>query len=545
MRDTPVNQLLAATVPAPSIEYSELSPMLIVFGAAVAGVIVEAFAPRGWRYPLQLVLGFAGLAVALGAVIALAGTTSTAVVDAVAVDNVALFLQGAILVVAILGLMLMAERGIEPRLRRAHREGPGTWSRAAAVATAAAPVDAFTPQAAAMPGSQDEIAAARAGFSTTEVFPLTLFVVGGLLLFPASNDLLTMFIALEVLSLPLYLLCGLARRRRLLSQEAALKYFLLGAFSSAFFLYGMALLYGYAGTVRFGGIAEVAAGDSGSKTLAVLGLAMLAVGLLFKIGAVPFQSWVPDVYQGAPTPVTAFMAAGTKIAAVGALLRLLQVGVPSLREDWRPILAAIAIATMAVGAIMAVTQTDMKRILAYSSVAHAGFILTALVADNASGTSSVLFYLAAYGITTVGAFAAVTLVRDADGEEATALPAWAGLGRRSPWLATIVALFLLSMAGIPLTSGFVSKFAVFSAAAEGRAPVLVIVGVVASAIAAFFYIRVIVLMFFTDPPEAAPRIVTPPVTTAMITLSAAATLVLGILPQPVLDMAERATVFAR
>ncbi|WP_280371010.1 NADH-quinone oxidoreductase subunit NuoN [Nocardia wallacei] len=539
-----MNQLLAATVPAPSIEYSELSPMLIVFGAAVAGVIVEAFAPRGWRYRLQLVLGFAGLAVALGAVIALAGTTSTAVVDAVAVDNVALFLQGAILVVAILGLMLMAERGIEPRLRT-RREGPGTWSRAAAVATAAAPVDAFTPQAAAMPGSPDEIAAARAGFSTTEVFPLTMFVVGGLLLFPASNDLLTMFVALEVLSLPLYLLCGLARRRRLLSQEAALKYFLLGAFSSAFFLYGMALLYGYAGTVRFAGIAEVAAGDSGSKTLAVLGLAMLAVGLLFKIGAVPFQSWVPDVYQGAPTPVTAFMAAGTKIAAVGALLRLLQVGVPSLRDDWRPIVAAIAIATMAVGAIMAVTQTDMKRILAYSSVAHAGFILTALVADNASGTSSVLFYLAAYGITTVGAFAAVTLVRDGDGDEATALPAWAGLGRRSPWLATIVALFLLSMAGIPLTSGFVSKFAVFSAAAEGRAPVLVIVGVVASAIAAFFYIRVIVLMFFTDPPEDAPRIVTPPVTTAVITVSAAATLVLGILPQPVLDMAERATVFVR
>ncbi|MBB5916416.1 NADH-quinone oxidoreductase subunit N [Nocardia transvalensis] len=541
-----MTQLLAATVPAPSIEYGVLAPMLVVFAAAVAGVIVEAFAPRAWRYWLQVLLGFAGLGIALGAVVGLAGTRTTAVVDAVAVDNVALFLQGTILVAAILGLVLMAERGIVPLLRRPRREGPGTWSRAAAQAAGATiPVDAFTPQAAAVPGSQDEIAAARAGITTTEVFPLTLFAVGGLLLFPASNDLLTMFVALEVLSLPLYLLCGLARHRRLLSQEAALKYFLLGAFSSAFFLYGMALLYGYAGTVRFGGIADVVARDSGSKTLAVLGIAMLAVGLLFKIGAVPFQAWVPDVYQGAPTPVTAFMAAGTKIAAVGALLRLLQVAVPGLRDDWRPVLAAVSIATMVVGAIMAVTQTDVKRVLAYSSVAHAGFILTALVAANTSGTSSVLFYLAAYGIATVGAFAAVTLVRDGTGDEATALSSWAGLGRQSPWLATVFALFLLSMAGIPLTSGFVSKFAVFSAAATGGATVLVIVGVIASAIAAFFYIRIIVLMFFTDPPEDAPRVVTPPATTGVIAVTAAATLVLGILPQPLLDMAERATIFVR
>ncbi|WP_280384699.1 NADH-quinone oxidoreductase subunit NuoN, partial [Nocardia wallacei] len=499
----------------------------------------------GWFWvPLGVFVG--GWVGAVGGVLGRGGPTTTAVVDAVAVDNVALFFQGTILVVSMLGLLLMAERGIEPLLQRVRREGPGTWSRAAAQAAGATvPVDAFTPQAAAMPGSPDEIAAARAGITTTEVFPLAMFAVGGLMLFPASNDLLTMFVALEVLSLPLYLLCGLARRRRLLSQEAALKYFLLGAFSSAFFLYGMALLYGYAGTVGFAGIADAVGRDTGSKTLAVLGLAMLVVGLLFKIGAVPFQSWVPDVYQGAPTPVTAFMAAGTKIAAVGALLRILQVAVPGLREDWRPILAAISIATMVVGAVMALTQTDVKRVLAYSSVAHAGFILTALVAANPSGVSSVLFYLTAYGIGTIGAFAAVTLVRDEVGNEATALSAWAGLGRRSPWLATIFALFLLSMAGIPLTSGFVGKFAVFEAAASGGATPLVIVGVVASAIAAFFYVRIIVQMFFTDPPEDAPHIVTPPVTTAVITVTAAATLVLGILPQPLLDMADRATVFVR
>lgn len=538
-----MNQLLAATVPAPSIEYHALAPMLVVFGVAVAGVIAEAFLPRSWRYPVHLVLALGGLVAALVAVIALAGTHATVAVGAVAVDNVTLMLQGTILVVAILAVALMAERGIEPRLACESREGPGTWSRAAAAASGAVVVDAFTPQAAAVPGSSDEIAAARAGITTTEVFPLTLFAVGGMLLFPASNDLLSMFVALEVLSLPLYLLCGLARRRRLLSQEAALKYFLLGAFASAFFLYGMALLYGYAGTIRFSGIADAVARDSGSKTLAVLGVAMLAVGLLFKIGAVPFQSWVPDVYQGAPTAVTAFMAAATKIAAVGALLRILQVAVPGLSADWRPILGAVAVATMVLGAILAVTQTDVKRMLAYSSIAHAGFILTALVAANSDGVSSVLFYLAVYGVSTVGAFAVVTLVRDRVGDEATALSAWAGLGRRSPWLATVFALFLLSFAGIPLTSGFVGKFAVFSAAASGHAAYLVIVGVISSAIAVFFYIRVIVQMFFTDPPEAPPAVVTAPVTTMVVIVTGAATLALGIVPQPLLDLANRAVGF--
>lgn len=537
MSDTPL--MLAAALPAPSIEYRDLSPMLIVFGVAVASVLVEAFAPRRSRYVIQMVLGLGGLGVALGAVIGLRGTKEIAAVGAVAIDGVTLFLQGTILVVSILGLLLIAERRADRMPIR--KEGPGTWSL-----TASRGVDAFTPQAAATPGSSDEIAAARAGMSTTEVFPLALFAIAGLMLFPASNDLLTMFIALEVLSLPLYLLCGLARRKRLLSQEAALKYFLLGAFSSAFFLYGMALLYGYAGSVQFAGIADAVARDtSKSHTLAILGVALLAVGLLFKIGVVPFQSWVPDVYQGAPTPITAFMAAATKIAAVGALLRVLYVAVPGLRNDWRPVMAAVAIATMIAGAVLAITQTDMKRLLAYSSVAHAGFILTALVASNDSGVSAVLFYLAVYGLGTLGAFAVVTLVRDDNGDEATPLSAWAGMGRRSPWLATIFSLFLLSFAGIPLTSGFMAKFAVFEAASSGGASALVIVGVISSAIAAFFYIRVIVLMFFTEPPADPPSLVSPTLTTTVIAITAAATLVLGVFPQPLLDLAEQAATFAR
>ncbi|WP_328402394.1 NADH-quinone oxidoreductase subunit NuoN [Nocardia sp. NBC_00403] len=531
--------VLAATVPAPSIEYSKLSPMLIVFGVAVVGVLVEAFLPRPYRYATQVVLGLAGLLAALVAVVRLSGTNATAMVGAVSIDGVTLFLQGTILVVSILALLLIAERDAQPRAEG--RSGPGTWSLAAA--TVGRSLDAFTPQASAVPGGAGEMAAIRAGVATTEVFPLTMLAIGGLLLFPASNDLLTMFVALEVLSLPLYLLCGLARRKRLLSQEASLKYFLLGAFSSAFFLYGVALLYGQAGTVRLGGIADAIAQHPENTTLAMLGVGLLAVGLLFKIGAVPFQSWVPDVYQGAPTPITGFMAAATKIAAVGALLRLLQVAVPGLRDDWRPVLAAIAIATMLIGAVMAITQTDVKRMLAYSSVAHAGFILIGLIPGTNAGVAAILFYLLAYGVGTVGAFAVVSLVRDSSGTEATAMSQWAGLGRRSPALATVFALFLLSFAGLPLTSGFVSKFAVFQAAAAGGATPLVLVGVISSAIAAFFYIRVIVLMFFTDPPEAAPAVITPFLTTAVVTFTAGATILLGILPQSMLDIAERAATF--
>ncbi|MFC4128280.1 NADH-quinone oxidoreductase subunit NuoN [Nocardia rhizosphaerae] len=537
--DTVISNDLAATLPAPSIEYHVLAPMLIVFAVGVVGVLVEAFVPRPSRYLTQLVLGLGGVFAALIAVVLLAGTEGTAVAGAVAIDGVTLFLQGTILVVSLLGLLLIGERGAVPRTR----SGPGTWSRAAAMLDRG--VDAFTPQASAVPGSAHELAAVRAGVSTTEVFPLTMLAVGGLLLFPAANDLLTMFVALEVLSLPLYLLCGLARRRRLLSQEAALKYFLLGAFSSAFFLYGVALLYGQTGTVSLPGIGAALAADPDDATLALLGIAMLAVGLLFKIGAVPFQAWVPDVYQGAPTPITAFMSAATKIAAVGATMRVLMVGTGALSGDWRPVLAAVAVATMVVGAVMAITQTDVKRMLAYSSIAHAGFLLVGMTAADDAGVAAVLFYLLAYGLGTVGAFAVVSLVRDSSGDEATSLSQWAGLGRRSPWLASVFALLLLSFAGLPLTSGFVSKFAVFAAASGTGYTPLVVIGVVCSAIAAFFYVRVIVLMFFTEPPAGAPTVTAPFATTLVVAFTAGATVLLGVFPQPLLDLAEHAATFLR
>ncbi|MFF7679342.1 NADH-quinone oxidoreductase subunit NuoN [Actinacidiphila glaucinigra] len=534
--------LAADKINAPKIEYAQLAPVLIVFGVAILGILLEAFLPRRFRYTGQVGLAVVGMAAAFAAVVALAAggyaTTKAhiAAMGAVAVDGPALFLQGTILLVGMVGVFTFAERRLDPK---AHGRR----------------VDSFAAQGSAVPGSDQEKDAVRAGFTTTEVFPLLMFAIGGMLIFPAANDLLTLFVALEVFSLPLYLLCALARRRRLMSQEAAVKYFLLGAFSSAFLLFGIALLYGYAGTVSYSGIASVVDGtaklnpaladSAGNDALLLIGAALVGMGLLFKVGAVPFHMWTPDVYEGAPTPVTGFMAAATKVAAFGALLRLLYVVLPELRWDWRPVLWGVAILTMLVGAIVAVTQTDVKRLLAYSSIAHAGFILAGVIATTPEGVSSVLFYLAAYSFVTLGAFAVVTLVRDAGGE-ATHLSRWAGLGRRSPLVAAVFAIFLLAFAGIPLTSGFAGKFAVFSAAAQGGAMPLVIVGVISSAIAAFFYIRVIVLMFFSEPKADGPTVAVPsPLTSTAIAVGVAVTLVLGVAPQYFLDLANQAGVFVR
>lgn len=530
-------------IPAPHIEYAQLSPTLIVIGAAILGVLVEAFVPRRSRYHVQVFLTVAALASAFAAVVGLAaggyGSTKAhiAAMGAVAVDGPALFLQGVIILASVVAVFTFAERRLDPA---AHGNR----------------VDSFAAQAASVPGSDSEKAAVKAGFTTTEVFPLALFAVAGMLIFPAANDLLTLFVALEVFSLPLYLLCAVARRQRLMSQEAAVKYFLLGAFSSAFLLFGIALLYGYAGSVSYARIADVVDGTvtnidpalattMGNDALLLIGSALILMGLLFKVGAVPFHMWTPDVYQGAPTPVTGFMAAATKVAAFGALLRLLYVVLPGLRWDWRPVMWGVAIVTMLAGAVIAVTQTDVKRLLAYSSIAHAGFILAGVIATSEEGVSSVLFYLAAYSFVTIGAFAVVTLVRDAGGE-ATHLSKWAGLGRRSPLTAAVFAVFLLAFAGIPLTSGFAGKFAVFKAAAEGGAGALVVVGVISSAIAAFFYIRVIVLMFFSEPKADGPTVTVPsPLTMTTIAIGVAVTVVLGVAPQYFLDLAGQASTFAR
>lgn len=599
----------------PEIAWAQLTPVLLVLGAAVVGVLVEAFVPRRARRPVQLTLTLVALAAAVVAVAALwsdvEATGGTDVLGgSLLVDGPTLVLQGTLALLALLAVLVIADRTDTGE-------------------------DAFAPQGAAVPGSGYEEAARVAGLQQTEVYPLVLFATGGMLIFPATGDLLTLFVALEVLSLPLYLLAGLSRRRRLLSQEASMKYFLLGSFASALLLFGIALLYGFSGSLRFADIAAAVRTVTGMDGLLLAGALLVLVGLLFKVGAVPFHSWTPDVYQGAPTPITGFMAACTKVAAFGALLRVFYGVLPDLRWDLEPMMWTVAIATMVVGTVVALVQTDIKRVLAYSSIAHAGFVLTGVVALTESGITAVLFYLLAYGAATIGAFGIVSLVRErgsvraaqservpllvaagaapagatalasaptvgstadvartggpvdaadearelertepgADGSEpvgtggadpveaegadpveaggpvlgeATHLSQWAGLGRTNPVLATTFALFLLSFAGIPLTAGFTGKFAVFSAAVDGGAWPLAVVGVLASAAAAFFYVRIIVLMFFTSPhggpqdgdDEARPGAVvagSQGLAIVSIGLCAVLTVALGVFPGPVLD----------
>ncbi|SDG03893.1 NADH-quinone oxidoreductase subunit NuoN [Klenkia brasiliensis] len=505
-------------IEAPDLSLSALSPFLFVFGAALVGVLVESFAPRHVRQPTQVALALVGTVGGFACTLLLAGRGEVTAAGALAVDGAGLFLQATIAGLGALSVLLFAERALDP-------------ARSAFVASAAVP--------AGSPRDRELLTDERV---QTEVYPLATFAVGGMMLFVAANDLLVMFIALEVLSLPLYLICGLSRRRRLLSQEAAVKYFLLGAFASAFFLYGLALVYGATGTVQLAGIRQSVT-DDGTGTLLVLGLGLLVVGLMFKASVAPFHTWTPDVYQGAPTPVTAFMAACTKVAAFGAILRLLYVAFGTADWTWRPLVYGIAIVSMVVGAVLGLTQTDVKRMLAYSSIAHAGFLLTGVIgldAGTGSGLAATLFYLLAYGLTTVGAFAVVTLVRDGDGE-ATALAQWAGLARRSPLTAAIMTFLLLALAGIPLTSGFTGKFAVFRAAIEVGAWPLAVVALVTSAVAGFFYLRLVVLMYFSEPAEDGPSVGVPGLpTTIVLAVTVAATLVLGVVPGSVLDLADGA-----
>ncbi len=501
---------------APVLNYTLLAPILIVLAGALIGVLIEAFASREKRASLQLPVTLVTLVLSLVQVIRIKGSEAMdAAGGSVVYDGAGFLIQLFILIIAILGTLLLADE------------------------------KNFTAVASALPGSKEEIEASAAGLRVTEVYPLFLFTIAGMLLFPISSDLITLFVALEMLSLPLYLMTGLSRRRRLMSQEAALKYFLLGAFASAFFLFGAAFLYGSSASITLGGIRQAVVGGTGNNVFLLIGIVFVSVGLLFKVGAVPFHAWTPDVYQGAPTPITAYMAAATKISAFGAMLRIFYTSFANAEWTWRPIIMVIAIATMALGSLVAIAQRDVKRMLAYSSIAHAGFLLAGVYALSFNGLSASIFYLATYGLTTVGAFAIVTLIRDANGE-VTDLNRWAGLAKRSPLVATLFATYLLGFAGIPLTAGFIGKFSIFSAAYEAGGKWLVIAGVLSSAIAAFFYIRVIVLMFFKDAIEDGTTVVIPTaLTRSVVLISGAATIIFGVFPQPLINFINTYATFIR
>ena len=501
---------------APRLAYSLLAPILVVLGGALIGVLVEAFLTESIRRFTQILLTLVTLVVALFQLFMVRNReSSVAAVTSVSIDKAGIFIQGTIIILAIIGVLLIADQ------------------------------DNFTAQASAIPGSSAEAAAVITGKVQTEVFPLTLFAVAGAMLFPVATDFITLFVALEVLSLPLYLMAGLSRRRRLLSQEAALKYFLLGAFSSAFFLFGGAFLYGYSGSLQLNGFYDAIYGSGGNDVFLLIGLIFMSIGLLFKVGAVPFHNWTPDVYQGAPTPITGFMAAVTKVAAFGAMLRIFYAGFEADAWHWQPIIGAIAVITMIFGAFAAIGQRDIKRILAFSSIAHAGYLLTAVVALNQGALAASLFYFMVYGLATLGAFAIVTLIRDSAGE-VTDVNRWAGLGKKSPLVAIIFTLFLLSFAGIPLTAGFVGKLSLFTAAYATGHTYLVIAGVLSSAIAVFFYIRIALILFFTDSKSDSVSVVIPSFLTQIaIAISAIATLIFGIAPSLLLNTAVSFAQFLR
>jgi len=378
----------------------------------------------------------------------------------------------------------------------------------------------------------------RSGEIRAEFYALVLFATSGMTLIAIAADLIVVFLALEILSLSLYVLTGFSAR--LGSVEGAMKYFLLGAFSSAFFLFGVAMAYGATGATSLQGVARALAGRTDGTALAVAALGLLAIGFAFKVSAVPFHMWTPDVYQGAPTAVTAFMSAGTKVAAFAALIRVFNVALQPLAWDWRPVVWGLAAVSVVVGSVLAIAQSDIKRMLAYSSISHAGFVLTGLTAAGEVGISAALFYLVAYSSTIIGAFGIVMLV-SSRGERRTALISYSGLSRTSPLLAGLLALFLFSLAGIPPTAGFVAKVSVFRAAIDAGAWELALIGVLASVAAASFYLRVVVLMFMREPvdeiepdPTVLPRLV--------IAIPAAVTLVLGLFPGLVIGFLDQAAV---
>jgi len=378
----------------------------------------------------------------------------------------------------------------------------------------------------------------RTGHDRPEFYILMLLSLSGMMLMGMANDLILIFLALELLSIPLYIMAGLAWPRPD-SEESAMKYFVLGAFSSAIFVFGIALTYGAAGTTSLPGIVA-ALGAGGISLLALAGAALILTGFGFKVAAAPFHMWTPDVYEGAPTVVTAFMSVGSKVGGFAALLRILIVALPALGETWTTAVAVLATLTLLVGNLLAIVQPNIKRMLGYSSIAHAGYILIAVAASarNPDGLSAALFYLFAYAFTNLGAFAVVVALELRE-QEGVLLDDYKGLGKRYPWIAICMAFFMLSLIGIPPTGGFAAKFFVFRTAIEADLLWLTLVGVVTSVISGYYYLRVVFLMYMYDGErEMALR----PALIAAVTVAAVATLLLGLMPGAWFDLARQAII---
>jgi NADH-quinone oxidoreductase subunit N len=380
----------------------------------------------------------------------------------------------------------------------------------------------------------------RESINRGEYYALLLFACSGMSLMAASADLIVTFLGIEILSIATYILAGF-KRNDARSNESSLKYFLLGSFATAILLYGIALIYGGTGSTSYHAIRELALRQGSIQTTTLIGLGLLLVGFGFKVALVPFHSWVPDVYEGAPTPVTAFMAVGPKAAGFAALVRILLQAFPFLVHDWSAILWLLAILTMTLGNVVAVLQTNIKRMLAYSAIAHAGYILVGIVAGSDAGFSSVLFYLVIYTVMNLVAFS-VILSFSRQGDLHVYLTDYAGLARKAPFAAAVLSLALISLAGIPLTGGFMGKLYLFSAVVQRGYIGLAIIGVLNSVVSVFYYFRIMIYMYMKEPAEAAlePEPISWPVR-AIMALGAIGILFLGIFPAPILELAARSS----
>jgi NADH-quinone oxidoreductase subunit N len=459
-------------------------PILIVVLSAIAALLAEAIRHPGER---MYIAGF-GLIGLVGAAVASCFLWDTDAISfgVVRADNFALFIN---IILCIVGIMTMVF-------------------------------------------SHDVVE--REGLPAGEYYALTLFAISGMMLMAAATDLLVIFLALEVLSLAVYVLTGL-RRSSALGAEAAFKYFLLGAFSSAFFLYGIAFAFTIAQSTRLDQVASAIASGP-NTTLAMLAVGLLAVGFCFKVSAVPFHMWTPDAYEGAPTIVTAFMSTGVKAAAFASFARVFLSAFEPMQGQWIPVLSVIAVATMVTGAVLGVLQNNIKRMLAYSSIAHAGYLLLGLIAANSAGKAAVLFYLLTYAVANLGALGIVALLGTANHPH-DQLRDFGGLWKSRPALAGLMTVFLLSLGGFPPTAGFIGKWYIFSAAVQEGHYWLAIIGVLSSVVSVFFYLRIVVMMYMTEEgaiPER-PRVSAPAM--AVLGFALLATFYLGVLPTRVIDYA--------
>ncbi len=504
--------VLAQTFQGPEVNWFALSPILVLVGASLFLLVVGALTPR---WPKGLYALVTAVAAGAAGVLSLVlwdditdNGTSTLVGGALAFDTFAEFVT-----IVICASMLLIALTADDYLAREDLDGP-------------------------------------------EVYALLLVAAAGGVVMGAANDLIVLFIGLETLSLAFYVLAASYRRKRG-SGEAAIKYLVLGGFSSAFLLYGIALVYGAVGSTNITVIVRTLAGSipvERNDALVLAGIALLLVGLGFKVAAVPFHVWTPDVYQGAPTPVTGFMASVGKVAAFAALLRVLVVGLPFYRDDWKPAVWMLAVLSLLVGSFLAVVQTDVKRMLAYSSISHAGFILVGVEAaahragevDGGLGVPSVLVYLIAYAVMVVGTFGIVALVARR-GDEHTSLADFQGLGKQRPALALALTILLVAQAGVPFTSGFIAKFGVIEASVDERSYALAIIAMLASVVAAFLYLRIMVSAWMADAPadgEAA-TVRVPFAAGTAIALAVGFTIFVGIFPDWLIDAAEQTNQFAR